>query len=407
MKTTRHPVSAHPAPSYEVARLRARLADAEEALRAIRSGEVDTMVGTAQEGSQIFTLEGAGHPYRLLIESMNEGALTLTADKTILYANQCFAHMVKCPLEQIAGSSFRRFLSPADQATLRPHMKRAAQSGSKLQLSLRTGDGSLLPVQLSVRELVKDSFNQVTIGMVVTDLTESRHNEEILRTLTHRVVQMQEAERGSVATELHDNITQLLCAILVRSQVLADKLSSREGPAKREAIQLRKMLGETAEEVERIARHLRPSVLEHLGLGAGLRDISTEFAARTGLTVRLTGEPLTERLPAETELALYRILQVALKNVEQHARARHVTVHLAKQGDTILLTIKDDGIGFNAVPSMAQRNAKDGLGLLGMRERANGVGGDFQVKSGHRVGTEIEVRIPLPSTPKRITQKPL
>lgn len=403
----RHPVSARPAISNEVARLRARLADAEEALRAIRSGEVDTMVGTAQEGSQIFTLEGAGHPYRLLIESMNEGALTLTGDKTILYANQCFAQMVKYPLEQIAGSSFRRFLSTADQATLRPHMKRAAQLGSKLQLSLRTGDNSLLPVQLSIRELVKDSFNQVTIGMVVTDLTESRHTEEMLRTLTHRIVQMQEAERGRVATELHDNITQLLCAVLVRSQVLADKLSSREGPAKREAIQLRKMLGETAEEVERIARHLRPSVLEHLGVGAGLRDIITGFAARTGLIIKLTGEPLTERLPADTELALYRILQVALKNVEQHARARHVTVHLAKQGHTILLTIKDDGIGFNAVPSTTQRNGTDGLDLLGMRERANGVGGEFQVISGGRAGTEIKVRLPLPSKTKQITKQTL
>ena len=73
----------------------------------------------------------------------------------------------------------------------------------------------------------------------------------------------------------------------------------------------------------------------------GLRDISTEFAARTGLTVRLTGEPLTERLPAETELALYRILQVALKNVEQHARANHVTVRLTKPGNMVQLTVKD------------------------------------------------------------------
>ena len=74
----------------------------------------------------MFTLEGAEHAYRVLIESMNEGALTLTADKTILYANQCFARMVKCPLEQVIGGSFRRFLSAEDRAMLRPLMKRAA-----------------------------------------------------------------------------------------------------------------------------------------------------------------------------------------------------------------------------------------------------------------------------------------
>ncbi len=80
---------------------------------------MDTVVVAGKKGPQVFTLQGAEHAYRVLIESMNEGALTLTADKMILYANQCFARMVKCPLEQVMGSSFRRFLSAADRAALR------------------------------------------------------------------------------------------------------------------------------------------------------------------------------------------------------------------------------------------------------------------------------------------------
>ncbi len=88
---------------------------------------MDAVVVAGKQGPQVFTLEGAEHAYRVLIESMNEGALTLTADKTILYANQCFASMVKCPLEQVMGSSFRRFLSAEDRAALRPLLKRAGQ----------------------------------------------------------------------------------------------------------------------------------------------------------------------------------------------------------------------------------------------------------------------------------------
>ena len=396
MKTTRHPVSAHPAPSYEVARLRARLADAEEALRAIRSGEVDTMVGTAQEGSQIFTLEGAGHPYRLLIESMNEGALTLTGDKTILYANQYFARMIRCPLEQVTGSSFRRFLSAADQTSLRTLMKQTAIEGSKIQMSLRVGDGSQLPVQLSIRELANEGSKDVIIGMVVTDLSESRRIENLLRALTHRVVQVQEAERGSVAGELHDNITQLLCAVLVRSQTLVDKLSSRDSAAKREAIKLRELLGHAAGEVEQISRNLRPSVLHELGLVAVLRYASSEFAQRTGVPVNLAGVQSIARLPAETELAIYRIFQEALKNVEKHARARHVTVTLKRWSAFVQLRIKDDGTGFDRNRHAARRKKERVLGLLGMRERAAYVGGELTVKSGRRAGTEIEARIPLP-----------
>ena len=395
MKITRHKSSSRPAPSRELAELRVRLAEADETLRAIRTGEVDAVVVAGKQGPQVFTLQGAEHAYRMLIESMNEGALTLMADKTILYANQCFARMVKCPLEQVTGSSFHRFLSAADRAMLRPLLKRADKSGSKIQVLLNAGDGSKMPVQISIRPLAKDGFNRATIGMVVTDMTEARRNEEMLRALTRRVVQVQEAERGSVALELHDNITQLLCASHLRSQALAERLTAHDRPLKGEAIKLREMLGKTAEEVERISRYLRPSVLDKLGLVAALRDTSTEFARRTGVAVKLACGQLTARLPADTELTLYRILQEALRNVEKHARARHVTVRL-RQRTFVQLAINDDGIGFDPDRHAAKHMEKGGLGLLSMRERATYVGGAFTVKSARGAGTKIEVLIPLP-----------
>src|ERR1019366_7369745 len=114
-----------------------------------------------------------------------------------------------------------------------------------------------------------------------------QRSEELLRALTQRVVQAQEAERGRVATELHDTITQMLCAVLFRSQVLAEKLPARNRLAKGEAIKLHKIIGKTVEEVERISRNLRPIVLDHLGLVAGLHDTSTEFANRTGVSIKL------------------------------------------------------------------------------------------------------------------------
>jgi len=343
----------------------------------------------------VFTLEGAEHAYRVLIESMNEGALTLTVDKTILYANQSFAGMVKSPLEQVIGGSFRRYLSTADRAILRPLMKRTAKSGSKIQVMLRAADQSQVPAQISLRPMAQNGFSQKTIGMVVTDLTEARRNEEMLRALSQRLVQAQEAERGRVALELHDNITQLLCAIVVRSQALADRISTSDGPSKREATSLREMLGKATDEVERISRDLRPSVLDQLGLVAALRETTTGFAHRTGVSLELALVRLTVRLPAEAELTLYRILQEALKNVEAHSRARHVTVRLSKQGAYIQLTVQDDGIGFKTAQPPAHRRPNGRLGLLSMRERAAFVGGTLAVKSTRRAGTEVEVRIPM------------
>ncbi len=385
--------------SRELTELRAHLAEAQETLRAILSGEADAVVVAGKQGNQVFTLEGAGHAYRVLIESMNEGALTLTADKTILYANQCFAGMVKCPLEQLIGSSLRRFLSDEDRATLRPLMKLARKSGCKIQVFLNASDGSQIPVQISIRPLAKNGFPTANFGMVVTDMTEARRTEELLRALTHRVVQVQEAERRRVALELHDNITQLLCAILVRCHTLADTLSASDAPARGEAVKLRELLGHAAGEVERISRNLRPSVLHDLGLVEVLRDATTEFTARTGVALKLDCPPLTKRLPAGTELTLYRILQEALKNVAKHARARNVTVCLRRQGAFIQLVIQDDGIGFDPDHYPAGRKGKGGLGLLSMRERAVYVGGSLKIKSTRRAGTEIEVRIPLPTKP--------
>lgn len=396
MKTARLKSSSHRAPSLEVATLRARLAEAEETLRAIRGGEVDAVLSASKQGPQVFTLQGDEHAYRMLIESMNEGALTLTSDKTILYANQHFANMVKCPLEQVIGNSFRRFLSVEDRTVLRPLMKRVGNSGSKMQVLLNVCDGSKIPAQISIRPLARRGFNHATIGMVVTDMTEARRTEELLRALTHRVVQVQEVERERVALELHDGITQLLCAILFYSQALKDGLSVRDGSLKEKAIKLREMAGKTAEEVERISRNLHPSVLEQLGLAAALRDTSAEFANRTGIRVKLDGVVLTARLSADAELALYRILQQALRNIEKHARANLVTVQLTKRADTILLTIQDDGMGFDPSNPPVGQKGKRGLGLLGMRERAVSAGGTLKIKSVRHAGTEIEVRIPVP-----------
>lgn len=389
--------------SKKSAGLRARLAEAEEALRAIRSGDVDTVVVAGRRGPQVFTLEGAYRAYRVLIESMNEGALTLTTDKTILYANQCFARMVKRPLEQVTGGSFRRFLSAEDRAVLRPLMRRPEKSGSKIQVTLKADDGSRMSAQISIRPLAKNGADRATIGMVVTDMTQARRSEEMLRALTHRLVQVQEAERGRLALELHDDITQLLCAVLIHSEALAAGLSGSDGPAKKskkEAVRLRELLGRTAEEVERISRGLRPGVLEQLGLAAVLRGAAAEFAERTGVAVESACAEPTAKLPADAELTLYRVLQESLRNVELHAGARHVSVRLAQPDGCVQLSIADDGSGFDPDHRSDGRSESRDLGLLVMRERVEMVGGRFSIESSPGRGTTVRADIPLGAAPR-------
>ncbi len=379
----------------EIAVLLQRLTDSNETLRAIRNGEVDAVVVAGKTGPQVFTLGGAEQIYRELIESMNEGALTLTPDKMILYANRCFAGMTGLPLEKVIGGSLGRFLSERDRAALRLIIRNTGSSGAKLQTQLVNAAGTPMPVQFSIRALSKGGTGGATIGIVVTDLTEARRVEESLRALNRRIVQVQEDERGRIAGELHDNITQLICSVIFRSQVLADKLTPLNGTLKLEAVRLREMLGKTAFEVERISHNLGPHVLDHLGFHAAMGEIGTEFQGRTGVSVKLACSRLTVRLPTEVKIALYRIIQEALRNVEKHASARNVNVHLECAGALVSLTICDDGIGFNPVADPPRQKGKGGLGLLSMKERAAGVGGDLTITSAATKGTRIEVRVPV------------
>jgi PAS domain S-box-containing protein len=385
--------------SRELVELRARVSVAEDTILAIRRGDVDAVVVAGRKGPQVFTLQGAEHPYRVLIESMSEGALTLAPGKIIIYANHCFARMVKSPLEQVLGSSLRRFLSAADRMALRSHMKKSGQSGFKIQVFLKVCDGSQLPAQISMRRLPRKSSNGALFAMVVTDMTEAGRTAELLRALSRRVVEAQEEERQRVALELHDNITQRLCAILFRCQALADGLPDAAGQSKREAEELLQLLGTTAEEMERISRALRPGVLEQLGLTEAVRVTAREFADRTGVSIRLRCGHLDMQPPAETELAIFRILQEALRNVEKHARARHVTVCLKQQNAFVRLVVKDDGISFDLLHRRYGREKADGLGLLAMRERADYVDGTLKIESARGAGTKIDVLLPTRAKP--------
>lgn len=393
--TLRRPPS-RATPARELAALRARLAESEETLRAIRTGEVDAIVVTGSRGERVFSLVGIEDAYRMLIESMNEGALMVAADKTVLYANQCFATMVDSPLEKVIGSSFRRFLSPEDRAALGPLLRRAGRPGAKVQVQLHADNGSHMPVQVSLRPLPKNGAKRAAIGLLVTDLTVARRNEELLRTLSHRLVQAQETERGRVAVELHDHVTQPLCAILFRFQALMERLSLRAGPLKDDSSELCELLVGSAEAVERISSTLRPGVLNDLGLVAVLRAAGSEFARRTKVHVTLSCTQLQTRLPGEIELTLYRIFQEGLENVARHASARRVRVHLKATSADVRLSVHDDGVGFDVSRPPVERRGRIGLGLLGMRERATFVGGTLEVHSTPRTGTRIDVQIPLP-----------
>jgi len=392
--------------SNAITELRARLDEAEETLRAIRSGGVDALVVAGKKGPQVYTLEGAEHAYRMLIESMNEGALMISADALILYSNRRFARMLKRPLVRVMGYSLYGFLSQADQEALKPLLKRAAKPGSTIQVLLRSTDRLQIPAQFSVRRLAKNGPDSAVSTIVVTDMTEARRTERMLRGLSHSLLQRQETDRGRMAVELHDRATQILGAVLMRLQLLAGNLPARAKALQGMVAEISELVGKTANVVEDISRNLRPSLLETLGLVPALRAAIAEFMKRTGVAVKFDCARLSARLSSEGELVVYRIVEEALKNMENHADARHATVHLRQLGAVVELVIRDDGVGFETENRPARREKQEGMGLIGLRERAAYVGGALRVKSRRGAGTTIEARVPSPPGASRRPDDP-
>jgi len=159
--------------------LTARMTEAEETLRAIVSGEVDGLVVSTAEGDRVFTLSGADHPYRVMVETMYEGAVTLASDGTILFCNQRFADIVKSSLEKVVGSSIDRYLSSTDLPLFKALFERGLMGCSKMELALQTGDENSVSVFLSLSSLQHPDMLGA-VCMVVTDLTEQKRNEEML-----------------------------------------------------------------------------------------------------------------------------------------------------------------------------------------------------------------------------------
>lgn len=160
----------------DVQELTERMTESEETLRAILSGEVDGLVVKTAEGERVFTLSGADHPYRIMVEAMNEGAVTLADDGTILFCNQRFADIVSESLEKIMGSSIYSYFSSKDLPLFKGLFERGLKGNSKLEVALKTGDKNSTPALLSISTLGHTDAPG-TVCMVVTDLTEQKRNE--------------------------------------------------------------------------------------------------------------------------------------------------------------------------------------------------------------------------------------
>jgi PAS domain S-box-containing protein len=380
-----------------MAELRSRLRAAEDTLRALQAGEVDALVVTRAGDERVVTLQGADLPYRILLDQMYAGAVTLTPDGVIAYCNRRFADIVRAPLKGLIGSALSRFVTPAGQAGLAVLVTRGREERIRGELVVRAGDGRAVPIDVTFAPLrLEGSAEPSGVIGVIVDATERKHQEELRNRLIEQAMTAQDEERGRIARELHDETGQSLTALLVGLRTMEGSRTLAE--AVELAQQLREIAAQTLIDVGRLARGLHPGILEDLGLSQAVTRHLQEVADLHGIAADVRVEGLDAGpLPPLVQSTVYRVLQEALTNVVRHAGARRVSVRLLRDESTIELQVRDDGVGFDpdAVPGNSAAVKRRGLGLQGIQERTVLLGGTVRLESKPGKGTTIRARFPV------------
>jgi signal transduction histidine kinase len=209
-----------------------------------------------------------------------------------------------------------------------------------------------------------------------------------LEQLSARLVAAQEEERRSISRELHDEVGQTLSAVLVDAANLANRIPPEDTVARQYLESIRTHADSSVNAIRNIALLLRPSMLDDLGLIPALEWQAREMSRRNGVKVKVTDEKVPDTLQDDVRTCIYRVVQQALHNVAAHSGARNASVNVRQEDGSLLLTVEDDGSGFD--PKRTR-----GMGLVGMEERVKQLGGRLEISSEPGKGTRLRVSLPL------------
>jgi signal transduction histidine kinase len=225
------------------------------------------------------------------------------------------------------------------------------------------------------------------------DHAEISRNQEELRRLSGRLLRAQEDERRTIARELHDEIGQALTAVDVDLAIVEATVGGN-GQAADAIREARTVTQHALSGVRDLSQLLRPSMLDDFGLPDTLRWYLRKFSDRTGVRTELVEDHLSDRLPIDVEVCVYRAIQEALTNVSRHARASVCRVFVQRVASSVIVTVEDDGVGWQP-PIVDGRVPRNGLGLVGIRERVADIGGRFRIEGKSGKGTRLTIELPL------------
>ncbi|MDP2726761.1 MAG: histidine kinase, partial [Dehalococcoidia bacterium] len=293
----------------------------------------------------------------------------------------------------VAWVTTRQVVKPTEQLTAAARRMAQGDLESPIEINALDEVGQLAEDIETMRRQLKrarDDLEQAKLGLEHKVAERTRRLHETLG----KVIAAQEEERLRLARELHDETSQALGALCVSLDRLG-KVSGQSSPqGLAEIEQARAMARSLLQETRRLIYDLRPSVLDDMGLEAAIRWSAETHVQRSGVEVTICNSLGAERLPLPMEVALFRVAQEALVNIERHAQARHASIVLERRGSSVGMQVWDDGRGFDS-GLIGNGTEASGAGLEGMQERAHLLGGSMEIVSALGKGTIIKVEVPL------------
>jgi signal transduction histidine kinase len=255
-------------------------------------------------------------------------------------------------------------------------------------------DGSLIWLETVGRVFFDDQGRRQRIIGMVADVTERKNAQQVLSSVSRRLIEAQEIERARIARELHDDLSQRMALLQIGLEQLVRGTSGLSSRNRQELRAITKVSMEVSSSIHNLSHQLHPYKLDTLGLVASLRGLANEFAHQHNLHVQFVDRDVRGQIPKGVSLCLFRIAQEALRNVVKHSGATEAKVELSGHGGQIELCVSDSGAGF----LLEAAKLETGLGFISMRERLRLVGGRLWVKSKPFRGTRLRVRVPLSAT---------
>jgi PAS domain S-box-containing protein len=299
----------------ETDELKSRLAETEETLRAIQEYMVDAFVVNRENGIQVVTLNESEIPYRMMVESMNEGAVTLIPDGTIFYCNGRFGEMVQMDCETVVSTAFQKLLVPEEQGRFDAIFRNAAPHGIREEFHLQTSHGNRVPVQLSIYPLGAEELSGIAI--LATDISERVQAEEKIRSLASELTRAEQEERHRISQVLHDDLQQRLFAIKAQLSFLKDVNLSAD--TYRELDQIQASLSETIAITRNLSIDLSPIILHGEGLKEAMTWLSFRMKELYGLHMDLEADENFTPLDQHMRVLLFQSIRELLFNVVKHA----------------------------------------------------------------------------------------